>query len=145
MVVWAKAMPRSAIIRTRSRKLSLNVMYHLTHRMMISWSKCRPLNRSCAEVGSVIPAVIAGYQAFQQFAPEPSLPGKQHKADEKTRIWRCRARNGRTLSDLSTNGRNAILSQLPDSARTLQMISLLSKAAKKIFGDSKIEGDGMIP
>src|SRR5260370_5629307 len=64
-------MPRSAIIWTRSRKLSLNVMYHLTHRMMISWSKCRPLNRSCAEVGSVIPAVIAGYRAFQQFAPEP--------------------------------------------------------------------------
>jgi hypothetical protein len=29
------------------------------------------LNRSCAEVGSVIPAVIAGYRAFQQFAPEP--------------------------------------------------------------------------
>jgi hypothetical protein len=45
-------------------------MYHLTHRMMISWSKCRPLNRSCAEVGSVIPAVIAGCRAFQQFAPE---------------------------------------------------------------------------
>ena len=51
----------------------LNVMYHLTRRMMISWSKCRPLNRSCAEVGSVIPAVIAGYRAFQQFAPEPFL------------------------------------------------------------------------
>src|ERR1700730_11458204 len=70
MVVWDRVMPRSAIIWTRSRKLSLNVMYHLTHRMMISWSKCRPLNRSCAEVGSVIPAVIAGYRAFQQFAPE---------------------------------------------------------------------------
>src|SRR5258705_9080043 len=68
-------MPRSAIIWTRSRKLSLNVMYHLTHRMMISWSKCRPLNRSCAEVGSVIPAVIAGYRSFQQFAPEPSRGG----------------------------------------------------------------------
>jgi hypothetical protein len=65
-------MPRSAIIWARSRKLSLNVMCHLTHRMMISWSKCRPLNRSCTEVGSVIPAVIAGYRAFQQFAPEPS-------------------------------------------------------------------------
>ena len=38
---------------------------------MISWSKCRPLNRSFAEVGSVIPAVIAGYRAFQQFAAEP--------------------------------------------------------------------------
>src|SRR5271165_3647905 len=43
---------------------------------MISWSKCRPLNRSCAEVGSVIPAVIAGYRAFQQFAPEPLREGE---------------------------------------------------------------------
>src|SRR5271166_6285229 len=67
-------MPRSAIIWTRSRELSLKARYHLTHRMMISWSKCRPLNRSCAEVGSVIPAVIAGYRAFQQFAPEPGKP-----------------------------------------------------------------------
>src|SRR5580704_17676256 len=64
-------MPRSAIIWTRSRELSLKARYHLTHRMMISWSKCRPLKRSCAEVGSVIPAVIAGYRAFQQFAPDP--------------------------------------------------------------------------
>ena len=29
-----------------------------------------PLKRSCAEVGSVIPAVIARHRAFQQFAPE---------------------------------------------------------------------------
>ena len=29
MLVWAKAMPRSAIIWTRSRDLSLNVRYHL--------------------------------------------------------------------------------------------------------------------
>ena len=35
--------------------------------------KVPPLNRSCAEVGSVIPAVIAGYRAFQQFAPEPCV------------------------------------------------------------------------
>ena len=41
------------------------------HRMIISWSRRRPLKRSCAEVGSVIPAVIARYRAFQQFAPEP--------------------------------------------------------------------------
>jgi hypothetical protein len=46
--------------------------------MMISWSKCRPLKRSCAEVGSVIPAVIAGYRALQQFAPDPS----NHRRDE---------------------------------------------------------------
>ena len=35
------------------------------HRMMISWSKCRPLKRPCAEVGSVIPAVTVGGRAFQ--------------------------------------------------------------------------------
>jgi hypothetical protein len=32
MVVWDEAMPRSAIIWTRSRELSLNVRYHLMHR-----------------------------------------------------------------------------------------------------------------
>src|SRR5271166_3981948 len=38
-------MPRSAIIWTRSRELSLKARYHLTHRMMISWSKCPPLEQ----------------------------------------------------------------------------------------------------
>src|SRR5271166_6327365 len=32
---------------------------------MISWSKCRPLKRSCAEVGSVIPGVTAVHRSFQ--------------------------------------------------------------------------------
>src|SRR5271166_4388865 len=58
-------MPRSAIIWTRSRELSLNVRYHRTHRTIISWSKCRPLKGSCAEAGSVIQAVTAGSRAFQ--------------------------------------------------------------------------------
>src|SRR5271165_544596 len=58
-------MPRSAIIWTRSRELSLNVRYHLTHRTIISWSKCRPLKSSCAAAGSVIQAVTAGSRAFQ--------------------------------------------------------------------------------
>src|SRR5271166_6513132 len=58
-------MPRSAIIWTRSRELSLKVRYHLTHRTIISWSKCRPLKSSCAEAGSVIQAVTAGSRAFQ--------------------------------------------------------------------------------
>src|ERR1700758_5572430 len=71
IVVWHRVMPRSAIIWTRSRKLSLKVRYHRTQSTMISWSKCRPLNRSCAEVGSVIPAVTARMPAFQQFEPEP--------------------------------------------------------------------------
>ena len=76
---------RSPILRARSRELSLKARYHLTHRMMISWSKCRPLNRSCVEVGSVIPAVIAGYRAFQQFAPEPSIP--KGNANPCRKVW----------------------------------------------------------
>jgi len=46
MVVWAIDRPRSPIISTRSRKLSLKRRYHRTHRTMTSRSKCRPLNRS---------------------------------------------------------------------------------------------------
>ena len=71
-VVWAKAMPRSAIIWTRSRELSLKVRYHRTQSTMISWSKCRPLKRSFADAGSIIPGITAGYRPFQAFAPEPS-------------------------------------------------------------------------
>jgi hypothetical protein len=36
MVVWVMAMPRSAIIWTRSRELSLNVRYHRTHLIITS-------------------------------------------------------------------------------------------------------------
>ena len=36
------AMPRSAIIWTRSRELSLNVRYHRTHRTIISGQKPFP-------------------------------------------------------------------------------------------------------
>jgi hypothetical protein len=43
-VVWFTEIPRSAIMITRSRKLSLKLVYQLTHRMMICRSKCRPLN-----------------------------------------------------------------------------------------------------
>src|ERR1700735_4811414 len=46
MVVWAIDKPRSAIISTRSRKLSLKRRYHLTHKTIISRSKCRPSNSS---------------------------------------------------------------------------------------------------
>jgi hypothetical protein len=46
MVVWAIDRPRSAIISTRSRKLSLERRYHLTHSTMISRSKWRPSNSS---------------------------------------------------------------------------------------------------
>src|SRR5271165_6818491 len=51
------------------RTLSPN--FALTPKLQHYRSKCRPLKRSCAEVGSIIPAVIARCRAFQQFAPEP--------------------------------------------------------------------------
>jgi hypothetical protein len=43
IVVCANEIPRSAIISMRSRKLSLNLRYQRTQRMMISRSKWRPL------------------------------------------------------------------------------------------------------
>src|SRR5580692_1666891 len=55
-------------------------------RMMISWSKCRPLKRSCAEVGSVIPAVIERYRAFQQVAPEPTKASSRLKPVKRSRM-----------------------------------------------------------
>ena len=60
--------PRSAIMITRSRKLSLKLVYQLTHQTMICRSKCRPLNRSSIGtnrcISSSLPATLA-------FAPEP--------------------------------------------------------------------------
>src|SRR5258708_14911534 len=46
MVVCAIDRPRSAIISTRSRRLTLNRRYQRTHRMMTSRSKWRPSNNS---------------------------------------------------------------------------------------------------
>ena len=46
IVVWTRLIPRSPIISTRSRKLSLNRKYQLTQRMMTSRSKWRPLKSS---------------------------------------------------------------------------------------------------
>src|SRR6202521_1644970 len=40
---------------TRSRKLSLKLVYQLTHKMMICRSKCRPLNRSSIGLNDCIP------------------------------------------------------------------------------------------
>src|SRR5262245_5877918 len=46
IVVCAIDRPRSAIISTKSRRLSLNRRYQRTHRMMTSRSKWRPSNSS---------------------------------------------------------------------------------------------------
>jgi len=57
---------------TRSRKLSLKLVYQLTHKTIICRSKCRPLNRSSIGTNGCIssssPATLA-------FAPEPSREG----------------------------------------------------------------------
>src|SRR5713101_8131562 len=65
-------MPRSAIMITRSRRLSLKLVYQATHKMMICPSKCRPLNRSSIGtnrcISSSSPASLA-------FAPELAVVG----------------------------------------------------------------------
>src|SRR3954451_1640560 len=62
MVVCVNVTPRSAIIWTRSRELSLKLRYQRTHSTMISRSKCRPLKRSGALNPMAIPAIIASHQ-----------------------------------------------------------------------------------
>ena len=48
IVVCVTSIPRSAIICTKSRELSLYVRYQRTQSTTISRSKCRPLNKSNA-------------------------------------------------------------------------------------------------
>jgi len=43
------------IMITRSRELSLKLVYQLTHKMVICRSKCRPLNRSSIGLNDCIP------------------------------------------------------------------------------------------
>src|SRR5258708_3190449 len=68
MVVCVTEMPRSAIMITRSRKLSLKLVYQLTHKTMICRSKCRPLNRSSIGTNRCISSSSSATLAF---APEP--------------------------------------------------------------------------
>jgi hypothetical protein len=49
-----------------------------------------------------------------------------------------------TLSPAHYGHTNAILSQAPDANRTVAMINLVSRAAKRVFNDFKAEGDGKI-
>ncbi len=75
IVVWAREIPRSTILSTRSRKLSLNRRYHRTQRMMISRSKWRPLKRSSMfsiRVRAFQRGVHAKYAVLLPFAPEPT-------------------------------------------------------------------------
>src|SRR5215472_7190423 len=79
-------MPRSAIMITRSLKLSLKLVYQLTHKMMICPSKCRPLkSASTGPKGCILPSSAIGsvctragetFRASNQgvgagFAPDP--------------------------------------------------------------------------
>src|ERR1700693_762548 len=47
-------MPRSAIMVTKSLRLSLKLVHQLTQRMMICPSKCRPLNSTSTETNRCI-------------------------------------------------------------------------------------------
>ena len=72
IVVWDREIPRSAIISMRSRKLSLNLRYQRTQRMMISRSKWRPLKRSSMLSIRVRFLQRRGeYAPLLPFAPEP--------------------------------------------------------------------------
>src|SRR5271156_1957736 len=75
IVVCAIDRPRSAIISTRSRKLSLKRKYHLTHNTMILRSKCRPSN------GSSKPGT----------RPSPALHSPDGGQDREASINRIRA------------------------------------------------------
>src|SRR5215471_14718351 len=61
MVVWVTEIPRSAIMITRSRKLSLKLVYQLTHKTMIGRSKWRPLNKSSIGTNLCISFIIDRY------------------------------------------------------------------------------------
>jgi hypothetical protein len=74
IVVWARDSPRSAIISTRSRKLSLYRRYQRTQRTMISRSKCRPLKISSTlnmPVSFTESYAGAKYAGLLIFAPQP--------------------------------------------------------------------------
>jgi len=74
IVVWARDSPRSAIISTRSRKLSLYRRYQRTQRTMISRSKCRPLKiSSTLNMPVSFTESYAGvkYAGLLIFAPQP--------------------------------------------------------------------------
>src|ERR1700722_20662657 len=74
IVVCARESPRSAIISTRSRKLSLERRYQRTQRTIISRSKWRPLKSSSMLSTRQLYRSNnqpASYAALTQFAPEP--------------------------------------------------------------------------
>jgi hypothetical protein len=72
IVVCVTEMPRSAIMITRSRKLSLKLVYQ-THKMMICPSKCHPLKRSSIGTNRCIPSSSSATLAF---APEPTFASR---------------------------------------------------------------------
>src|ERR1700722_18653870 len=77
IVVCARESPRSAIISTRSRKLSLERRYQRTQRTIISRSKWRPLKSSSMLSTRQLYRSNnqpASYAALTQFAPEPGNP-----------------------------------------------------------------------
>jgi hypothetical protein len=56
----------------QSRELNLKLRYQRTHSTITSRSKCRPLNRSCADFDGVIQVHYHRPPSRLAFAPEPS-------------------------------------------------------------------------
>src|SRR5580700_4048831 len=82
IVVCASESPRSAIISTRSRKLSLYRRYHRTQSTMISRSKWRPLKRSSnfnmlgqVHRGLICRRICATRASHQNLLLDNQLPG----------------------------------------------------------------------
>src|SRR6266851_722389 len=71
IVVCVTEMPRSAIMITRSRRLSLKLVYQAAHKTMICPSKWRPLNRSSIGrnrcISSSSPATLSLHQSPAKF------------------------------------------------------------------------------
>src|ERR1700750_1257535 len=100
-------MPRSLIIWTKSRALSLKLRYQRTHSTITPRSKCRPLNRSNSDSGAVIQAIIAPQDCVYRFAPEPRrVPEVNPEADEQCVVFFVRYQHGIFWQHIKTSGLN---------------------------------------
>src|SRR5215470_1635303 len=88
IVVCAIDRPRSTIISTRSRKLSLKRRYQRTHRMTTSRSKWLEQLFYSLQFGHCRPRLVQHASVADRtvpFAPEPDFPGVIPEID----IWRA--------------------------------------------------------
>src|SRR6266849_4524206 len=118
MVVCATDRPRSAIISTRSRRLSLKRRYQRTHRMMTSRSKWRPSNSS----STLFSLPITGPQPFsrQHSRSDRAVCTRAVRiAGKRMYLWRAVDSEGEVLDILVQVGR--------DKAAALKLMRKLLK------------------